>query len=95
MNFRLVCRDTVETTQIVSTDFKPLYSSVMQWRLAGAIGNTTTDSDGFGSVQVISTRSIKAERFILILGTRSLGVEVGEIRQIVLPRDWCSGLAAN
>ena len=95
VHFRLLCRDSVETVQSVSTNFTPLTAHQMKWRLAGVRGDTRTDSEGFGQVQVLSPRSTKGQRFILIIGSKSLGLEVGEVSQIILPGNWCSSLAAN
>ena len=63
--------------------------------VAGIRGDTSTDSQGYGQVQVVSMRPVKSERFILIIGTKTLGLEAGEVSQIVLPGNWCSRVAMN
>jgi hypothetical protein len=95
VHFQLLCRDSVGTTEIAPVNFKPLVAGKMQWRLAGEIGATHTDSEGFGQVQLVSTRSTKGKRFILIIGSKSLGLEVGEVSKIILPGNWCSHVAAT
>ena len=92
VHFRLLCRDSVGTVQTVATNFTPL-TKRMQWRLAGVQGETRTDAEGFGQVQMVSSRPTKGQRFILIIGTKSLGLEVGEVTQIILPGNWCGRLA--
>jgi hypothetical protein len=95
VHFRLVCRDTVETTTRAPSSLTPLMKNNMQWRLAGIRGDTSTDSQGYGQVQVVSMRPVKTERFILIIGTKTLGLEAGEVSQIVLPGNWCPRVAMN
>jgi hypothetical protein len=90
VHFRLLCRDSMGTVQTVVRNLEPLVADTMQWRLAGSRGNTHTDSEGFGQVQLISQKPNKGKRFILIIGKKSLGLEVGEVNQIILPSDWCS-----
>ena len=93
VHFRLLCRDSVETTENVASNFTPLVKDNVEWRLAGVQGHTQTDSQGFGQVRMISSRATKAQRFMLIIGTRSLGVEAGEVTQIIVPGNWCSEYA--
>lgn len=93
VHFRLVCRDTVGTTSRVPSSLTPLSGRHMQWRLGGLRGNLTTDSQGYGQVQLVSTRPVQTERFMLIIGTKMLGVEAGEVSQIVLPGNWCPNVA--
>ncbi len=90
VRFRLLCRDSVETVSVVSSSFTPLVASSLEWRIAGASGKASTNFDGIGHLRLVSTRPIKSERFILILGTKSMGLEAGEVSQIILPRDWCT-----
>lgn len=88
VHFRLVCRDTVGTTSRVPSSLRPLRSK-MQWRLNGKRGMLTTDKEGYGQVQMVSRSPSKEQRFMLIIGKKSLGVEAGEVTQIVVPGDWC------
>jgi hypothetical protein len=88
VNFRLVCRDTVGTTTRVPNSLTPLSKS-MEWRLGGARGHVRTDSQGYGQVQMVSSRPVKSDRFMLIIGSKILGLEAGEVSQIVLPGNWC------
>lgn len=90
MNFRLVCRDTVGTTTRAPTSLTPLRSQ-MQWRLNGKRGQIRTDKDGYGQMQMISRAPSKEKQFILVIGKNILGVEAGEVTQIVVPRNWCAG----
>lgn len=88
INFRVICRDTEGTIQDVASGFRPLERN-LEWRLAGAQGTTSTDSQGFGQVAMIYSKSPRSQRFMLIMGGRSLGVEAGEVKQIIVPNDWC------
>lgn len=90
MNFRLMCRDTVGTTTRMPSSLTPLQAS-MQWRLNGKRGHLRTNKDGYGQMQMISSSPSKSKQFILVIGERFLGVEAGEVSQIVLPRNWCAG----
>lgn len=88
VHFRLMCRDTVGTTSRVPSSLTPLRGN-MQWRLNGRRGVLSTDRDGYGQVQLVSRTPSKSQRFMLIIGKKSLGVEAGEVSQIIVPRDWC------
>jgi hypothetical protein len=90
VHFRLLCRDSVETVQSVSANLTPLTSDSIQWRLGGTQGHTSTDGQGLGQVATVTAQTTKAQRFMLILGTHSLGVEASEVSQIVVPGNWCS-----
>jgi hypothetical protein len=89
VSFRLVCRDSVETTSRVPSSLTPLKSHSLEWRFAGARGHTRTDGHGYGQVQVVSYNPIGAERFMMIIGTKSVGIEASEVSQIVLPANYC------
>lgn len=89
LNFKLVCRDTVGTTSRVPSSLMPLSNHTMQWRFGGQSGNLTTDSLGYGQVQMVSSRPVSTDRFMLLIGTKTLGVEAAEVSQIVLPGNWC------
>jgi len=88
VHFRLLCRDTVGTTMRAPASLKPLQGK-MQWLLNGKRGSLATDPEGYGQVQLVSRRPSKEQRFMLVIGKKSLGVEAGEVSQIVVPKDWC------
>jgi hypothetical protein len=90
VNFRLVCRDTVGTTSRAPSSLTPLTSGHLEWRFAGARGHTRTDHQGYGQVQVVSNGPVGTQRFILIIGSKTVGVEASEINQIVLPKNFCT-----
>lgn len=94
VHVRLVCRDTVGTTSRVPASLRPLVSSPMEWRLGGMHGNVRTDNQGFVQIHVVSSRPTKAERLIMIIGSKTLGIEAGEVSQIVLPGNWCARWAS-
>jgi hypothetical protein len=89
VHFKIVCRDTEGTTESVASNFTPVVTDSMEFHLAGTVGTTRTDSQGLGQVQVVSTQPTKGKRFILVLGRHSLGLEVGQVTQIIVPSDWC------
>ena len=90
VHFRLLCRDTVGTTERVPSSLTPLRGR-MQWRLNGKRGQIRTDKDGYGQMQMVSKSPSKEKQFILVIGQKFLGVEAGEVSQIVVPRNWCPG----
>jgi hypothetical protein len=94
VHFRLVCRDTTGTTTRVPSSLTPLARNGIEWRLGGVKGHVNTDSQGYGQVQLVSSRPVKSERFMLIIGTKILGLEAGEVSQIVLPGNWCGSHVA-
>ena len=97
VNFRLVCRDSEETIQSMVTNTTPLVSDKIRWKLSGIEGVTKTDSDGYGSVQVVSAKPAHGQRLVLIVGKQFLGVDISQVRQIIVPNYWCntSNTAAN
>ncbi len=96
VHFRLVCRDSEETTESIATNLTPLYSEKVKWKIAGSEGMTKTDGDGYGQVRLVSARPSLGQRFVLIVGKQFLGLDISEVRQIVVPNYWCNqATAAN
>lgn len=89
VHFRLMCRDTVETTTRVPSSLRPLQGH-MEWRLNGKRGFLKTDEEGYGQVKTVSRSPSKSQRFMLIIGKKSLGVEASEVSQIIVPSNWCA-----
>jgi hypothetical protein len=79
----------VGTTSRVPSSLTPLARNGVEWRLGGNRGFVNTDSQGYGQIQLVSNRPVQSDRFMLIIGKKSLGVEASEVSQIVLPGNWC------
>ena len=88
--FRLQCRDTEETTSAVATNFRPVVSDRVQWKLGTLIGFTRTDSAGYGQIKVMRPESARGQRLVLIVGKQFLGLDVSEVSQIIVPNYWCT-----
>jgi len=90
VNFRLVCRDTVGTTSRAPTSLTPLHAGNLEWRFAGVRGHTHTDHQGYGQVELVSNGPVGTQRFILLIGSKTVGLEASEVSQIVLPKNFCT-----
>ncbi len=90
VNFRLLCRDTEDTTQTVVTEMTPIHSANVKWKVADATGITQTDSEGYGTVQVVSNQTLQRQRLVLTVGRQFLGLQMSEVSRIVVPVYWCT-----
>lgn len=90
VHFRVLCRDSVGTTEntVTSLDLRAL-SKNLEWVIGPNRGTTFTDSDGYGKVRVISKRPIRNQRFVLKSGKTALGLETEGVSRIVVPSNWC------
>jgi len=90
VNFRLLCRDSEDTAQDIVSNFTPVVTDQVKWKVAEVSGVTRTDTDGYGSVQVISSRSLRGQRLVLTVGRQFLGLTVADVNRIVVPVYWCT-----
>lgn len=91
INFRLRCRDSEGTVEAVSrSELQPLFYNRVKWWLGQDSGITETDAEGYGTIFAINPRSVQPSRLAIKIGTVSLGVSASEVRDIVVPRDWCA-----
>ncbi len=91
IHFRLLCRNSTGTVELVSRDeLSPLSTSSIKWILGPRSGSIPIDDEGYGQVRLVTPGSVRNQRFVLKLGTHSLGVRAKSVKQIVLPGDWCS-----
>lgn len=90
VRFRVRCRNTQNTVDHVNaTDIKNLANSRIKWRLGPHSGFTYLDSKGVAEVRMISNGSLRRSRFVIFSGENYLGIRVNELKQIVVPSDWC------
>lgn len=90
VHFRMRCRDSEGTVESVThQELTPLMSRDIKWNLAGQSGTTSTDKRGYGTVRALTPQSVKGKSFRLTVNEQIMSVEVGEVRQFVLPNYWC------
>lgn len=90
IHFRMRCRDSEGTVESVThQELKPLMSRNIKWNLSGQNGVTSTDKKGYGTVRSLTPHSTKGNSFRLAVNKQIMSVEVGEVRQFVLPNYWC------
>lgn len=91
VKFRLVCRDTEDTTSEIPSRLRPLVSDRVQWKLGGQIGYVSTGSDGMGLVEMVAAASVAGSRLVLVAGKQFLGIDVSSVGdEIVVPVYWCT-----
>jgi hypothetical protein len=90
IHFQLLCRDS-EGTVSVAPVTTPIASPQISWSVAGQTGGAPTDRNGYGRLTVVSERPIRENRLIIRKGPNYVGVSVGDISKIVLPKNWCGG----
>lgn len=89
VHFQLLCRDSTGTVSRVPNALTPLTRDQMTWKLSGKEGSTRTDVQGYGQVTLVSSRSAKGQRLILLIGKQFLGVTADEASRLVLPKNFC------
>jgi len=89
VGFRLLCRDSEDTVSEVAANLRPLVSDRVEWKLAGQVGYSKTNADGYGTIMAVTKSSAAADRLVLIVGNQFLGVDINQARQIVVPTYWC------
>lgn len=89
LNVQLKCRDTEGTTDIVVTNFTPLQSQQIIWRLGRAKGISRSDASGYSQILIVHAQSLRSERLVLTVSRQFLGIEVTQNHPLVLPRYWC------
>ncbi|MBC87118.1 MAG: hypothetical protein CL677_08040 [Bdellovibrionaceae bacterium] len=90
INFQLLCRASTGTTELVThAELHPLDYGDVKWQIAGQRGFLRTDGQGMGQIRLVTRKSARKNRLILISNGQTLGLRAGEIRKIVLPQEWC------
>jgi hypothetical protein len=89
LHFQLLCRDSTGTVSRVPNALTPLSKDYMTWKLAGKEGSTRTDVQGYGQLTMVSAKSTKGQRLILLIGKQFLGVTAEEASRLVLPKNFC------
>lgn len=95
VNFRLVCRDSEDTVQTIVTDTKPVVTDQVKWKLSDVGGVTKTDSSGYGTLQVVTNKTLRGQRLVLTVGQQFLGLRISDVTQIVVPVYWCTQLSSH
>ena len=90
VHFQLLCRDSEGTVTTTPLHLLPINANRVTWKLAGQSGGTRTDSSGYGQLTMITTRSTRGQRLILMIGRQFLGVTAEETSRLVLPKNFCS-----
>lgn len=92
INFQLQCRDSVGTVAegVTNADLTAIANRQVRWNLKANQGVTNTDSDGFGQIMTVATRSPKTERLKIAVGNEFLYMRANEITRVVTPRPWCN-----
>lgn len=91
INFQLQCRDSVGTVAegVTNADLTAIANRPVRWNLKTTQGTTQTDSDGFGQIMTVATRSQRTERLKIAVGNEFLYMRANEITRVVTPRPWC------
>ncbi|MCH2534115.1 MAG: hypothetical protein MK008_06720 [Bdellovibrionales bacterium] len=90
VRFRVRCRNSMDTVdQVRASDIRNLANSKIRWRLGPYEGTSYLNSKGVTEVRMISTGTLRASRFVIFSGNNYLGIRVNELKQIVVPSDWC------
>jgi hypothetical protein len=91
LHFRLQCRDSEGTVSEVVThaELMPVTSDEVRWNIGKSEGFTQTDGEGFGQIVMVAPKSIRRDRVRLTVGEDFLTMSGGDIKRIILPRNWC------
>lgn len=90
VRFRVRCRNSQDTVSYVGkSDIKNLSNSRIKWRLGPHNGTAYLNSKGVAEVRMISDESLRRSRFVIFSGNNYLGIRVNELKQILVPSDWC------
>lgn len=89
VHFQLLCRDSEGTVNRAPTQLTPLTADRVAWKLGGYSGGTRTDTEGYGQLTMVSNKSTREQRLILMIGKQFLGVTAGETSRVVLPKNFC------
>ena len=86
-----MCRDSEGTTNEVVTEanLQAISNQSINWSLKNANDVTTTDSNGYGQVVMISAGTQRNERLRLTLDNDFLAIRAGEAKRVVAPQNWC------
>jgi hypothetical protein len=96
VNFRLMCRDSEGTVETVVRDLTPVVTNEVKWKVSTDFnGITRTDSSGYGTLQVVTSKTLRGQRLVLTVGNQFLGLPVSEITQVVVPVYWCTQLSGQ
>ena len=90
IHFQILCRNSVGTTDYVANyELEPLVTE-LEWKIRGESGFVETDQEGFGQIRLLTKKSVKKSRLILIHGDLSLGLRIASTKKIIVPDDWCN-----
>ena len=91
-NFRVMCRDSEGTISTVLTDddLRPLAQQDLHWFLKNADGTLRTDGYGYGQIILTSTIPQKNQRLRLSNGKDFLLLRARDVRQLIVPKNWCA-----
>lgn len=90
VHFQLMCRDSEGTVSSAPVALQPIVAPNISWSVGGLSGSTRTDSHGYGQFLLISGNTVREKRLILRKGAHYVGLTIGEITKVVLPKNWCS-----
>lgn len=92
INFRLQCRDSVGTVAegVTNADLTNIANRPVRWNLKPNQGVTNTDSEGYGQIMTVASRSQRSERLKIGVGNEFLYMRAGEITRVVTPQPWCN-----
>jgi hypothetical protein len=92
IHFQLLCRDSEGTvsTAIAREDMQPLSGRSLKWNLKVARGTMQLDSEGYGQIKTIVSRSQKGERLKFAVDNDFVYVRAGEVKRLVTPKNWCN-----
>ncbi len=91
IRFKLQCRDSEGTTDIVQTEYnvQPISNTKLNWELSGSKKSLRTDSEGYGKIQIVTEGNPSTERLRLSNGRDFVYVRAKDIKRIVTPAPWC------
>lgn len=91
INFRLQCRDSVDTvsTALSAADLVAISGQRVRWTIQKQDGTATTDGDGYASLRAVFPRSPKNDWLRIAVGVQFLNMRANTITRVVTPRPWC------
>lgn len=91
IRFKLQCRDSEGTTDIVQTEYnvQPIANTKINWELSDTKKSLRTDSEGYGKIQIVTEGNPSSKRLRLSNGNDFVYVRAKDIKRIVTPAPWC------
>lgn len=92
INFRLMCRDSEGTvSKIISEkDMFALGHRKVKWTLSNQQGSLDLDSEGYGQILALQSKSPARGRLRLTVDNDFLFIQANEAKRIVTPKNWCN-----